>query len=249
MRFDILTLFPEVFEPVLGASITGRARSAGLVDWRITDIRTFSKDKHRRVDDRPFGGGPGMVMTCQPLWDAVQSVEASDPRPATRVLTTPQGEPVTQEIIEELARLPRLLIIAGHYEGVDERVVERLAPRELSIGDFVLSGGEIPALALVDAVTRLLPGVLGHDESASSDSFSVKDEQGRPLLDCPHYTRPRSWDGMDAPEILFSGDHAKVDAWRRQQMLERTKARRPDLLQRPNDRTTDDTTPRRDDQP
>ncbi|MBL0920627.1 MAG: tRNA (guanosine(37)-N1)-methyltransferase TrmD [Phycisphaerales bacterium] len=160
MRIDILTLFPEVFEPVLGASITGRARSAGLVEWHPTDIREFADNKHKKVDDRPFGGGPGMVMMCQPLWDCVHAVEAADPRPATRLLMSPQGEPLTQSIVEQFAGLPRLLIIAGHYEGIDERVVERLAPREISMGDFVLSGGEIPALALIDAVVRLLPGAL-----------------------------------------------------------------------------------------
>lgn len=247
MRIDILTLFPEVFEPVLGASITGRARKAGLVDWRITDIRSYTTNKHHKADDRPFGGGPGMVMTCQPLWDAVNDVEASDPRPATRVLMTPQGEPLTQEIVEELATHERLLIIAGHYEGIDERVIERLAPRELSVGDFVLSGGEIPAMALTDAVVRLLPGALGHDDSAAHDSFSVKDTEGRRLLDCPHYTRPRVWDGIEAPDILFSGDHAKIEAWRRERMIERTRRRRPDLLREAPQH--DDTTPPADETP
>lgn len=233
MRIDILTLFPEVFEPVLGASITGRARAAGLVEWFATDIREFADNKHKKVDDRPFGGGPGMVMMCQPLWDAVQAVESRDPRPATRILTTPQGEPLTQSIVEELAQLPRLLLIAGHYEGIDERVVERLAPREISVGDFVLSGGEIPALALIDAVVRLLPGALGHEESAATDSFSPAGPSQARLLDCPHYTRPRVWDGLEAPDILLSGDHGKVEAWRLAQRLDRTARRRPDLLPPP----------------
>ncbi len=239
MRFDILTLFPEVFEPVLGASITGRARSAGLVEWLATDIRQYADNKHKKVDDRPFGGGPGMVMMCQPLWDAVRDVEAKDPRPATRLLMTPQGEPLTQPIVEDLAALPRLLIIAGHYEGIDERVVERLAPREISVGDFVLSGGEIPALALIDAVVRLLPGALGHEDSAASDSFCPAGPDRRRLLDCPHYTRPRVWEGMEAPEVLMSGDHARVDAWRLRQRLERTRARRPDLLPPSTDAAAD----------
>ena len=233
MRIDILTLFPEVFEPVLGASITGRARTAGLVEWHPTDIREFADNKHKKVDDRPFGGGPGMVMMCQPLWDCVQHVEARDQRAATRILMTPQGEPLTQRIVEELAALPRLLIIAGHYEGIDERVIERLAPREISVGDFVLSGGEIPAMALIDAVVRLLPGALGHEGSAASDSFSPAGPDGARLLDCPHYTRPRVWEGMEAPDMLLSGDHSKVDAWRLRQQMDRTRQRRPDLLPPP----------------
>ncbi len=235
LRIDVLTLFPEMFEPVLGASITGRARQAGLVDWQITDIRRYADNKHNKVDDRPFGGGPGMVMMCQPLWDAVQATEQADDRPATRILLSPQGRPLTQQFVEELSTLPRLLLIAGHYEGIDERVVERLAPTEVSIGDYVLSGGELPALVLIDAVVRLLPGALGHDDSAAQDSFAPRGPDARRLLDCPHYTRPRVWEGMEIPEVLISGDHARVDAWRMEQMIERTRARRPDLL---NDQPT-----------
>ncbi len=229
MRIDVLTIFPALFEPVLKESIPGRAREAGLVDWRITDIRSYADNKHNKVDDRPFGGGPGMVMMCQPLHDAVLAVESEDPTPATRILMTPQGEPLTQQIVEELAALPRLLIIAGHYEGIDERVIEELEPREISVGDFVLSGGEIPALALMDAVIRLQEGALGHEDSSIEDSFSIRDDQGRPLLDCPHYTRPREWKGRQVPEVLLSGDHAKVDEWRDNQRRDRTKTRRPDL--------------------
>lgn len=230
MRIDILSIFPEVFEPVLGASISGRARTAGLVEWHAADIRDFADNKHQKVDDRPFGGGPGMVMMCQPLWDCVRAVEARDERPATRILLTPQGEPLKQPIVEELARLPRLLLIAGHYEGIDERVIERLAPRELSVGDYVLSGGEIPAMVLIDAVVRLLPGALGHSESAIEDSFSRKGPSGGPLLDCPHYTRPRVWEGAEVPEVLLSGDHGAVERWRLEEMLRRTRTRRADLL-------------------
>ncbi len=230
MRIDILTIFPEMFEPALAVSIPGRARDAGLLSWHTTDIRDFTTDKHSKVDDRPFGGGPGMVMKCQPLWDAVRHTEAQDERPATRILLTPQGRTLTQPLVEELASLPRLLLIAGHYEGIDERVIERLDPMEVSVGDYVLSGGELPAMLLVDAVARLQSGVLGHADSAAEDSFSHKDEQGRPLLDCPHYTRPREWEGMEVPEVLLSGDHPKVDDWRAEQRLTRTKARRPDLL-------------------
>lgn len=230
MRIDVLTLFPEVFEPVLSASITGRARDAGLVHWHAHDIRRYAKNKHSKVDDRPFGGGPGMVMMCQPLWDAVLDVESQDASPARRVLLTPQGVPLTQPLVEELASHPRLLLIAGHYEGIDERVIQRLQPLEVSIGDFVLSGGEIPALALIDAIVRLLPGALGDADSAQSDSFSPVGPERERLLDCPHYTRPQVWEGLEVPQVLVSGDHAKVARWRLEQMLARTRERRPDLL-------------------
>ena len=232
MRIDILTIFPELFEPTLGTSIPGRAREMGAVEYVIHDIRTWAENKHRKVDDRPFGGGPGMVLMCQPLVDCVEAVEAMDDRPATRVLLTPQGEPLRQGRVETLATTERLLLIAGHYEGIDERAIEALSPLELSIGDFVCSGGELPALLLVDAVVRLQPNVLGHELSAAEDSFSAKDESGRPLLDCPHYTRPRSWRGRDVPEVLLGGDHAAIASWRLQQMKDRTRTRRPDLEQR-----------------
>ncbi len=232
IRFDILTTFPEMFSTqppaALGVSIPGRAARAGLIEVVPTDIRAYSADKHQKTDDRPFGGGPGMVMMCQPLWDAVQAAEAADPRPATRILLTPQGRPLTQPLVEELAKHPRLLLIAGHYEGIDERVIERLAPLEISIGDYVLSGGELGAMVLIDAVTRLIPGALGDEGSSLQDSFSPT-PAGR-LLDCPHYTKPREWMGMAVPEVLLSGNHAKIEAWRAEQRLARTKARRPDLL-------------------
>lgn len=254
MRIDILTTFPEMFDPAppgaLGLSIPARARAAGLVEWHATNIRDHTTSKHDKTDDRPFGGGPGMVMTCQPIWDAVLAVEAADPRPATRILLTPQGEPLTQSLVEELACLPRLLLIAGHYEGIDERVIERLGPREISIGDFVLSGGELAALVLIDAIIRLLPGALGDNLSAGQDSFGVAEPinpDGRPmdprlwaelgippgsrLLDCPHYSRPRVWEGMAVPEILLGGDHDAVARWRLEQRLDRTRQRRPDLLE------------------
>lgn len=233
MRIDVLTLFPEVFEPVLSSSICGRARAAGLVEWHATNIRDFSDNKHAKVDDRPFGGGPGMVMMCQPVWDAVHAVEALDARAATRVLLTPQGVPFTQAVAEDLARRERLLLIAGHYEGIDERVIEALAPKEISVGDVVLSGGELPAMLVIDAVVRLLPGALGHEASAAEDSFSPRGLGGARLLDCPHYTRPREWQGRPVPEVLISGDHGAVERWRAEQMRARTKARRPDLIEGP----------------
>ena len=230
MRIDILTLFPEMLEATLATSIVKRAQDASHVEINVFDIRDWTQNKHQKVDDRPFGGGPGMVMMCQPLHDAVQAVERQSNIPALRVHFTPQGEKMTQTRVAQLATEKHLLLIAGHYEGIDERVIETLDPLELSIGDYVLSGGEIPALLLVDAVVRLLPGVLGHADSASEDSFSQRDEQGNPLLDCPHYTRPRVWEGKEVPEVLLSGDHQAVEVWRKEQMVERTKVRRPDLL-------------------
>lgn len=227
MRIDVLTLFPEMFPAVLGSSILKRAAEGKIVEYRLTDIRTYTADKHGKVDDRPFGGGPGMVMACQPLFDAVQAVENEDPRTATRILLSPQGRPLSQKICETLAAKDRLLLIAGHYEGIDERVIQRLAPLEISIGDYVLSGGELPALVLIDAVVRLIPGVLGHDESALHESFSPGSQR---LLDHPHYTRPRVWDGMQTPDVLMSGDHRAIELWRKQQAMDRTRDRRPDLL-------------------
>lgn len=231
MRIDILTIFPEMFQSVLSVSIPGRAQESGAVEIHTTDIRDFSDDeKHRKVDDRPFGGGPGMVMACQPIWEAVRSVEKNDDRLATRILMTPQGRSLNQSMVEDLAGKERLLIIAGRYEGIDERVIEKLNPLELSIGDYVLSGGELPAMVLVDAVTRLLPGVLGDSNSAAEDSFSKREEDGQNrLLDCPHYTRPRVWNNMEVPGILLSGDHAEIAKWREEQRTKRTKTRRPDL--------------------
>ncbi len=260
MRFDILTTFPEMFAPeapaALGISIPARARAAGLTEWHATNIRDHSDNKHDKTDRRPFGGGPGMVMSCQPVWDAVQAAEALDPRPATRILLTPQGTPLTQQLVEGLATKPRLLLLCGHYEGIDERVIQKLDPMEISIGDYILSGGELAALVLMDAVIRLLPGVLGDSDSAQQDSFApppTTDAKGEPidpklhakwqrelsipegarLLDCPHYTRPRVWEGMEVPEVLLSGDHEAVARWRLEQMALRTRARRPDLLEPP----------------
>ena len=230
MRIDVLSLFPEMFAPVLNASIPGRAQAAGLVELNLVNIRDFTENKHNRVDDRPFGGGPGMVMMCQPVWDAVLATERLDPRLATRILLSPQGRRLDQSIVADLARQARLLMIAGHYEGFDERVIEELKPIELSIGDYVLSGGELPAMVLIDAVVRLLPGALGHEESADQDSFSPID-RGQRLLDCPHYTRPREWRGREVPEILLSGDHGEEDRWRMEQRRLRTAERRPDLLE------------------
>ena len=230
MRIDILTLFPQMLEATIQTSIVKRAQDAGHVEINVHNVRDWADNKHHKADDRPFGGGPGMVMMCQPLHDAVQAVERQSDIPALRVHFTPQGEKLTQGRVERLAKEKHLLLIAGHYEGIDERVIETLDPLEISTGDYVLSGGELPALLLVDAVVRLLPNVLGHEDSATEDSFSQRDEQGNPLLDCPHYTRPRVWEGKEVPEVLLSGNHQAVDEWRKEQMVKRTKERRPDLL-------------------
>ncbi len=232
MRIDVLTIFPEFFPPLLAAGVVGRAFAAGLAECRVHDIRAFSTDPHRRVDDRPFGGGPGMVMTCQPLADAVTSVEGEDPRPATRVLLSPQGQPLTQALVERLAAHPRLLLIAGRYEGIDERLIEEIEPLEVSVGDFVVSGGELPAMLLIDAVIRLQAGVLGHEDSAGEDSFSPAVPGGPRLLDCPHYTRPRIWRDREVPAVLLGGDHGEIARWRLDRRIERTRRRRPELLPR-----------------
>jgi tRNA (guanine37-N1)-methyltransferase len=230
MRFDVITLFPELFAPFLDSGVTRRAYASGQVDVRLWNPREFAEGNYRRVDDRPFGGGPGMVMMCQPVWDAVAAVEAMDPRPASRIVLSPQGTPLNQAMVEELARRPRLLLIAGHYEGLDERVIEKLKPLEISLGDYILSGGELAAMVLIDAIIRKLPGALGHEDSSEEDSFSPRGPAGAHLLDCPHYTKPREWMGLAVPDVLLSGDHGKIAAWRLSQMVERTRTRRPDLL-------------------
>jgi len=238
LRIDILTLFPEMFGPVLGASIVGRACESGIVQVHVHDIRAWADGPHRKVDDRPFGGGPGMVLMCEPLAAAIEAVEAMDARPATRILLAPTGERLTQPVAHALAQAEgRIMLVCGHYEGVDERAICALGLRELSIGDVVLSGGEIPAMLVTDAVVRLLPGALGHGDSASQDSFSITDTNGHALLDCPHYTRPREWRGMAVPEPLLSGDHGAIAQWRLEQSISRTRDRRPDLFhERPLDR-------------
>ena len=225
MRIDLLTLFPEVFEPYLAASIVGRAVRAGLVSVRSVSFRDYAHDKHRSVDDRPFGGGPGMVLMCGPVFEALEGMESGGDGEPDCILLTPQGERLTQAIVADLARKPWLVILCGHYEGFDERIRIGIGAREISIGDYVLSGGEPAAMVLIDAMVRLLPGALGDGASASSDSFSDG------LLEYPQYTRPREFRGMKVPEVLLSGDHGKIEAWRRAQAMERTRARRPDLLE------------------
>ncbi|MDO8632875.1 MAG: tRNA (guanosine(37)-N1)-methyltransferase TrmD, partial [Phycisphaerales bacterium] len=204
MRIDVLTLFPKVFEPFVATSIVGRAVERGIVSIRGIDIRDFATDRHRTVDDRPFGGGPGMVLMCQPVFDALESVEAGATEKPLRILLTPQGERLQQATIVELSRAPWLVVVCGRYEGFDDRIRQGVEVRELSIGDYVLSGGEPAAMVLIDAVVRLLPGALGDEASAESESFSDG------TLEYPQYTRPREFRGMTVPEVLLSGDHAKI---------------------------------------
>ena len=225
-RIDVFSLFPEVIHPYLDASIIGKARESELIDIQVHNIRDYSEDKHRTTDDEPYGGGGGMVMIPGPIFTAVEAVLAQ-PAPQTAiVMMTPQGRTFSQSVASELVNMDRLALICGRYEGVDERVRQHLITDEISIGDYVLTGGEIPALVVVDAVVRLIPGALG-DEAATA-----KDSHVNNLLEGPHYTRPSLFRGWEVPEVLRSGDHAKVAEWRRMESLRRTRERRPDLLER-----------------
>ncbi len=224
MRIDILTLFPEMFESPLGYSILRRAQEQGIVAITITNIRDFAVDKYRKVDDKPYGGGPGMVMMPGPVFDCFEHVASLAPQPGRVLLLSPQGQPFHQAKARELAREERLILLAGRYEGFDERIRLGLGAEQISIGDYVLNGGELAAMVIIDAVVRLLPGALGDEDSAKDDSFSTG------LLEYPQYTRPEDFRGLKVPEILLSGDHAKIAQWRQQQALERTRKWRPDLL-------------------
>jgi tRNA (guanine37-N1)-methyltransferase len=216
MRFDVLTLFPEMFQGYLTQSILKLAIQNGLVDIRLWNIRDWAAGKHKSVDDRPFGGGPGMVLMPEPTLAAVEEVERADPRPAQRVMLTPQGERLTQGLVKQLAAHPRLLLLCGRYEGFDERIRILLQPREVSIGDFVCNGGEVPAMVLIDTIIRYVPGVLGKEESLAEESHS---EPG--VLEYPQYTRPRAFRGLQVPEILLTGNHQAIAAWRREQSKKR----------------------------
>ncbi len=220
VEIDILTLFPEMFESVLGSSTLRIGLDKGLVRYRLTDIREYSTDRHKKVDDKPFGGGPGMLLRPEPVFAAVEAVEQLSPLPSRRVLMTPQGAPFRQETARRLSGESRLMLICGRYEGFDERICVGLGAEALSVGPYVLSGGEIAAMVVVDAVVRLIPGVLGDEASTVEESF----ENG--LLEYPQYTRPREFRGMEVPEVLLSGDHARIAAWRREQSLIRTEERR-----------------------
>ena len=221
MRIDILTIFPEMFEGVLGSSMLGRARQNGLIDIRVHNIRDYTDNKHKKTDDYPFGGGAGMVMMVQPIFDCVDAVLGGEK--ARRILLSPRGRTLNQKIAKELAGEERLLLLCGHYEGVDERVMT-IMDEELSIGDYVLTGGELPAMVLTDCLSRFIPGVLGSEESAADESFSDG------LLEYPQYTRPAEFRGMEVPEVLLNGHHAKIQAWRLEQARLKTALNRPDLL-------------------
>jgi tRNA (guanine37-N1)-methyltransferase len=222
VKIDVVTLFPAMFSGPFAESIVARAVKAGIVEIGIHNLRDWTTDRHRTVDDKPFGGGAGMVLKPEPLFKAIEALKTTPQ--SVVVLLSAQGEPLHQSLVTELAALPHLILICGHYEGIDERVIEHAVDREISIGDYVLSGGELPAMVLVDAVVRLQPGALGSPESAQDESHSTG------LLEYPHYTRPAEFRGWRVPDILVSGHHGEVERWRRQQALERTQKRRPDLL-------------------
>ena len=223
MRFDLFTIFPALFEGPLRESLLGRAIAAGVIDVRLHDIRTFAEDRHQQVDDESFGGGPGMVMKPEPLFAAVESL---GPDRGRTIVLSPAGRRLDQTIVRGLAAEPRIVLVCGRYEGIDERVVDGLPAEELSIGDYVLSGGELPALVVLEAVTRLVPGVIGKEESHERDSFGPDG-----LLDHPHYTRPRVFRDLEVPQVLLSGNHADIERWRREAAVDKTRRNRPDLLE------------------
>lgn len=227
MKFDIITLFPEIFD-ALKSGIVGRAWNEKIIEIRCWNPRDYTTDPNKRIDDRPYGGGPGMVMEYQPLHNAINAARAAESSTPTVIYLSPQGKPLTQKIIRSFSETPekRFILIAGRYEGIDERVMMKDVDEEYSIGDYVLSGGELPAMVMIDAITRLLPHALGDQDSASQDSF----ENG--LLDYPHYTRPETIDGMTVPSVLQSGDHAAIAAWRHKESMRNTWQKRPDLLKR-----------------
>lgn len=225
IRFDVLTLFPGIFEGYLHQSLLKRAIDAGLVEIHLWNFRDWTTDRHKTVDEPPYGGGPGMLLRCEPIFDCVEDVQARVSPPGRLVMLTPQGRKLDQPLIEELSTSQRLLLLCGRYEGFDDRIIQGLAPLEISIGDFICNGGEVPAMLVIDAVIRLIPGVLGDETSAKYDSFS-----SAARLEYPQYTRPREYRGMAVPEVLLSGNHGAIAAWREQQSLERTRQRRSDLL-------------------
>ena len=224
MWTGVVTLFPEMFDALTEHGVTGRAVKRGQLNVEFSNPRDFTHDRHRTVDDRPFGGGPGMLMKVEPLLEAISAIQQKAPSTPRVIYLSPQGQPLTQQRAEELAQLDSLVLLCGRYEGIDERIVEMCVDEEISIGDYVLSGGELGAMVLLDAVTRLIPGVLGHADSAAEDSFSAG------WLDCPHYTRPEEFAGQRVPEVLLSGNHALIRRWRLKQSLGRTWLRRPELL-------------------
>lgn len=227
MRFDVLTLFPEIFSGYLTQSLLNKAIQRGLVSVHLHNLRDWGEGRHRQVDDRPFGGGPGMILMVEPVVAAVEQIAKQDSLTPSVLLLSPQGERLAQPLVEELAVSPRLLLLCGRYEGFDQRVTEILKPREISVGDYVLNGGEVAAMVLIDALARMVPGVLGDELSTWEESFS----RGNRLLEYPQYTRPREYRGCTVPEILLSGDHEEIARWRREQSITATRQRRRDLLE------------------
>ena len=229
MRVDIVTVFPDMVRQAASVSILGRAQTAGKLDLRVHDLRDYANNRHRQTDDAPFGGGAGMVMTAAPLFSCVEAIRGDDAGVPV-IYTAPDGERFTQSMARELTKDARMIFVCGHYEGMDERVRDSLVTREISIGDYVLTGGELPVLVILDAVTRLLPDVLGNAESPHEESFGTGEPGAERLLEYPHYTRPAEFRGLRVPEVLQNGHHAKIAHWRRTQALVRTRARRPDLF-------------------
>ena len=226
MRFDVVTLFPEIFSGYLDQGLLKKAIDRSLVNVQLHDLRAWSTDKHQKVDDRPFGGGPGMVLQVQPVVDCAEHVQKLEKTPGQVILLTPQGKPLDQRMVEQLADQPRQILLCGRYEGFDQRVIDLLDPLEISIGDYILNGGEVAAMVVIDAVTRLLPGVLGDERSAVEDSFST----GNRILEGPQYTRPRQYRGHDVPDVLLSGDHEAIARWRKEQGKKKTQQQRADLI-------------------
>ncbi len=224
MRFDVLSIFPDIFTSYLQQSLLKLAIERGLVEVHLWDFREFTEDKHQKVDDKPFGGGPGMLLCCQPIFDCVESVQQKSEEPGQLVMLSPQGRRLDHQLVTELAEYDRLVLLCGRYEGFDERIREGLKPLEISAGDFVANGGEVPAMLVIDTVIRMIPGVLGDETSNRYDSFA---QSG--LLEGPQYTRPREFRGMSVPEVLLSGDHEKIERWRHEQSLQRTRERRGEL--------------------
>ncbi len=225
IRFDVITLFPQMLTSYLGESLLAKAIDRGLVQVEVHNMRDWSKDKHQKVDAPPYGGGPGMLIQVQPVVDCVEAVRAMDERPGQLFVMSPQGQTLRQPLVTELATIDRLILLCGRYEGFDQRVIDILQPRELSLGDFILNGGEVAAMAVIDATVRLIPGVVGDQQSIEQDSFS--DEA---LLEYPQYTRPREYRGFTVPDVLLSGNHQEIASWRNEQRVSRTRERRSDLM-------------------
>ncbi len=227
MRFDVLTLFPEIFPGYMSQSILNKAIERGLVEIHVHNLRDWAQGKHKKIDDTPYGGGPGMILMVEPVVNCVRDVQQMDPDPGITILLTPQGRRLNQPMIEDFASNQRMIVLCGRYEGFDQRVIDILNPVEVSIGDYILNGGEVAAMVLVDSLVRMVPGVLGDEKSSWDDSFS----RGNRLLEYPQYTRPREFEGLEVPEILLSGNHPEIERWRKAKSLENTRIRRSDLLE------------------